>query len=277
MLLRNTMIKYMEAQSPEGGDGGGGETPVKSEEQVPVVEETKVELPEGNQDAKTPEEATAKEKDEPTPEAEDKSTLGQVTSLVEAAGLSMKDVAELAKANDGSIDLETMVALKEKHGDAVAGLIAEQIKGIHASRKAEADKRDNAVYDQVKETLKDFTSDPEQTGESMWGELAGWAKENVSNEHRVDINKLLAQGGLAAKLAVQELTTAFKESLGNQEFQEAELLEADTTSKQIGGDISKSDYVRELRALEAKGHKYGSSAEIAKLDNRRAKSIARGL
>lgn len=271
---------YMAEES--GGDGtGGGDTPPK--------EDDKAKPPAGTGDEEQGDKPKDKPADKPEetnlpPKSEDKSTLGQVSNLVELAGLTMKEVAEYAKANDGKVDLETMVALKEKHGDAVAALIADQIKGIHTERTAAASKRDTEVFDQVKEAFKDITSDPEQTGESMWKELAEWTKAetdgkpNVSNEHRNEINAMLSQGGLAAKLAVQELTSAFKEANGQPEFQEAELLEADTAATSGGGkDISKNEYNMELNKLTAAGHDYSTSREVAALQARRQKSIQRGI
>ena len=272
MKFLNMTRVYM---SPETG----GEAPASTDtpvaevevEATPVVEPVKEVTPVEPTDTKLPEKEV------------DKSKLGQVTGLIEQSGLTMKEVAEYAKANNGDVDLDTMVALKEKHGDAIASLIADQIKDIHTTRTNEANARDRAVYDQVKEAFADITSDPEQTGESMWSELATWTKEetdgkpNVSTEHRNEINTMLAQGGLAAKLAVQELTSAFKESLGSQDFQEAELLEADQAAQATGGGtITKQDYTMELRKLEAAGHVYGQSSEIKKLDARRMKSIQRG-
>ena len=265
--------------SPEEGgeEGGGGDVtpPEGKPEQKPEVippEQKPSEKP-----TEKPEQIKEKKSDALPEKEVDKSKLGQVTGLIEKAGLSMKEVAEYAKANDGAVDLETLVALKDKHGDAVATLIADQIKGIHTERTEAANKRDTEVFDQVKEAFKDITSDPEQTGESMWAELATWSKENINNEHRSDINKMLAQGGLPAKLAVQELTTAFKESLGTQEFQQAALLEGDQTPTSNDKNISKHEYNMELNKLTNAGHQYGESREIASLDARRMKSIQRGF
>jgi hypothetical protein len=255
-----------------GGDGGGGGattpevTPVEPVT-TPVTEVT----------TETVTEETSKVKEALPEKSEDNSKLGQVSSLVEKAGLDMKKLAEYAKANDGKVDLETMVALKDKHGDAVAELIANQIKDIHTERSKAATDRDNAIYDQVKDAFKDITSDPEQSGESMWQELATWSKEHVSNEDRIEINKLLSQGGLAAKLAVQELTTAFKEHIGKQEFQDAELISGESVAQTSDGGISKHEYNTELNKLTQAGHQYGESREIAALDARRMKSINRGI
>ena len=163
MKFLNMTRVYM---SPETG----GEAPASTDapvaevevEATPVVEPVKEVTPVEPTDTKLPEKEV------------DKSKLGQVTGLIEQSGLTMKEVAEYAKANNGDVDLDTMVALKEKHGDAIASLIADQIKDIHTTRTNEANARDRAVYDQVKEAFADITSDPEQTGESMWQELANW-------------------------------------------------------------------------------------------------------
>lgn len=264
MKFLNMRRIYMavETAGEVGGSGAPAPTPV-AESAAPV------EQPE----AKPAEKPTEVKPTESPEKVVDKSKLSRVSGLVEAAGLTMKEVAEYAKSNDGKVDFDTHVALVEKHGEAVADLIVEQIKGIHTERSAEASKRDQAVFDQVAEAFEGITT---QTGEETWKELAGWAKENVSDEHRAEINKLLAQGGFAAKLAVQELTTAFKEAQGNREFQDAELLEADVPAKGDNGLITKSDYNRELNKLLSAGHVYGESSEIKKLDTRRTKSIHSG-
>ena len=275
-MIFNRFTRTFMSPEEAGQSGGGGEpAPTETPVETPVTETPA----EPSKSEETPEPTKTEPTESTLPEKEvDKSKLEQVTGLVEQAGLDMVAIAEYAKANDGSVDLDTMVALKEKHGEAIASLISDQIKGIHKERLDEANQRDNEVYDQVKDAFKDITSDPNQTGESMWTELSGWAKDNVSNEHRADINKLLAQGGLAAKLAVQELTTAFKESLGNTEFQEAALLDGDATATSGGGkDISKHEYTTELNRLLKSGHQYGQSREIAALDARRTKSIQRGI
>lgn len=257
----------------QGGEvsGGGGEAPAT---ETPNETQT-TDLPEGEPESKPePKKEPAKDsKQEAPPKSQTDEKLGKVSGLVEQAGLTMKEVAAIAKANDGKLDLTTMVALTEKHGEAVAGLIADQIKDIHTQRTSEAKLRDKEIFDQVAEAFKDTT---EQSGEETWKELAGWAKDNIPTETRAEINKLLAQGGLAAKLAVQELTVAFKESQATAEFQDADLLEADTTPKTSGGMLSKQDYNRELNKLLAAGHDYDHSADIARLNARRTKSIKSG-
>ncbi len=238
-------------------------------------------LPEGTTDvSEAPEDSTKpEESNKNSTEVKEniKTNLSQVSGLIEKAGLTMQEVAEYAKANEGKVDLDTLVALNETHGEAVASLIVDNIKSIHTERLEAANQRDTEIFNQAKELLSDVSSDPEQTGESIWKELATWSKDNISNENRTEINKLLAQGGLAAKLAVQELTTAFKESLGTTEFQEAALLDGDSKAISNNQDISKNEYNLELNKLLDSGHNYDESREVAALRVRRTKSLQRGI
>jgi hypothetical protein len=139
--------KYM---APEGeNEGGGGDKVV--EPVVETVVEPVVEL-EGkpSEKEKVVEKPTVeKVEDDVSEEKPAKSRLSQVSGLVEQSGLDMKEVAEYAKANSGEVDLDTMVALKDKHGEGVASLIADQIKSLHKTSLEKASARDNEVYKQV--------------------------------------------------------------------------------------------------------------------------------
>lgn len=208
------------------------------------------------------------------PEIDTTSKLSKLSTLIESAGLSMVDVAKLAKENNGQVDTATLAKLVEKHGEAVATLLADQVTNLYNSKVKEAESRDNAIYDQVKEAFEGVT---EQSGAETWKELSTWAQGNVTPEHQNDLNQLLAQGGLAAKLAVQELVTAFKESQDTTEYQDAKLLTPDNLGRDTSALISKFEYNSKLNELLAKGHVYGQSQEIARLDAQRQKSIARGI
>ena len=275
MLFRNKAIKYY---SPEEGaePKGGGAAPTPAPEAAPPAEETPPAEEKPPVEAATLEEGEPEPKKEEPKKEEDTSNLGKVKELLEKAGLDLKEVAAKVKANDGQIDLDTMIKLKEEHGDAVASLVAEQIKGIHKEQSEAAAKRDQEVYDFVLEAF-DGQVEEGSTGKDVWDDLAAWAKDNVSNEHRNELNKLLGQGGLAAKLAAQELANAYKEANQVRDTQEADLLEGDSSaSAGDSGHISKSDYTRELNALLDAGHVYGQSREIARLDARRSKSLQAG-
>lgn len=197
----------------------------------------------------------------------------QVEKLITEAGLNASDVARIVTENDGKATPELIKALADKHGDAVAAVVAEQLSGFHNANKEKANKRDQAIFDQVQEAFKGVT---EQGGKDTWNELAGWAKENIPNDERKEINELLAQGGIAAKYAVDDLVSRFKSS--EQFSQPADLITGDATPNDFGvKPLSKAEYVSELRKLEAKGHVYGQSQEMAALDKRRTAGMQRGI
>lgn len=215
-------------------------------------------------------------KPEPTEEVKlDKSVLSQVEGLLKDAGLSPSEVATVVTKENGEITPDILKALADKHGDAVASLVADKLQGFHEQTKTEANKRDKAVFDQVQEAFKGIT---EQSGEESWKELSAWAKENVPNAERKEINALLKQGGKAAQYAVQDLISQFKNS--DTYEQPAELLDGDSLGDDTfggGKPLDKAGYDRELRKLLNEGHVYGQSPEIAALDRRRLKAINRGI
>lgn len=197
----------------------------------------------------------------------------QVEKLITEAGLNAQDVARIVTENDGKATPELIKALADKHGDAVASIVAEQLSGFHTANKNKAAQRDQAIYDQVQEAFKGVT---EQGGKETWAELAGWAKQNIPNEERKEINKLLAQGGIAAKYAVDDLVSRFKSS--ESFVQSADLMSGDATPNDYGvKPLSKAEYTMKLRELEAKGHIYGQSQEMAALDKRRMAGMQRGI
>lgn len=201
-----------------------------------------------------------------------KDTLTQVQGFLESAGLVPSEIAK-EFTGKGELSIESMAKLVEKHGESVAGLIVGQLKGLHEKSMAQAKERDSQVFTQVEEAFKGIT---EQGGEETWQELATWAKTNVPNEARSELNGMLAKGGLQAKLAVDYLISTFKSS---ESFsQPAELLGADKVSASFGsGPLSKTEYQKELDVLLAKGHDYNTSPEIRKLDQRRMKGMSIGM
>lgn len=284
----------MNSESGEGGAGGSnGGNPAPTSKELespnedwkdnpqldangnpvsnkPPVEEPSKEAPAAQPDGDKPKDTSNQEQktyDLSTP------VVQQVESLIKEAGLDVQDVAKNVNDNDGKATPELIKALADKHGDAVAAVVAEQLAGFHESRKNLDNKRNQQIYDQVQEA---FTGVTEQSGQETWTELAGWAKENIPNEERKEINKLLAQGGIATKYAIQDLVSRFKSS---ESFtQSADLITGDNTANDFGvKPLSKTEYVSELRKLEAKGHVYGQSQEMAALDKRRNAGIQRGI
>lgn len=202
-----------------------------------------------------------------------KDKVNKLQSLVSDAGLTPADVAKEVTDNDGEVSPETLKALVDKHGEAVGTLIAEKLGTLHNENVQAAQSRDKAVFDQVAEAFQGAT---DQSGEESWKELAGWAKENISNEERQEINDLLGKGGIASKLAVQYVVDSFKNS---DDFTQPAVLETgeDTPQDFSSGAIDRSTYVRELDKLLEAGHDYGSSPEVRKLESRRQKGIKRGI
>lgn len=197
----------------------------------------------------------------------------QVQPLLEAAGLVPSEVAEIVTKGDGKVTIEIMQKLVEKHGEGVASLIKDKLEGLHQSHQAVSKAADTKVFNQVEAAFKGVT---EQSGSDTFKELATWAKTNLPVADRQEINGLLSQGGKAAELAINSLIQSFKSS-DSFIAQPAKLLSADGTSGEYGGKpLDKAGYSRELRKLMDSGHNYDTSPEIASLNSRRTKSLARG-
>ena len=196
----------------------------------------------------------------------------QVEKLLVEAGLDVAEVAKQMNNDSGSVSPELIKAVSEKHGEAVASIVLSQLQTLYTQNKNAATKQDAEVFSQVQEAFKGTT---EQSGEETWKELSGWAKDNVKPDERKEINALLKQGGLAAKLAVQELITAFKGT--SQETQQADLLSGDTVTSSTTVPLSRREYTMELDKLLNSGHVYGESQKIAALDKRRAAGTRRNI
>lgn len=215
----------------------------------------------------------------PEGEGEPKSTevtqkeIDGVVGFVEEAGLDMRQVVQEVNENGGKVTPEILKALEEKHGVNVAKLIADQISALHDKRVEQRRQADKAVFDQVQEAFKGTT---DQSGEETWKELAAWAEGNIENADRAELNTLLSGGGLGAKLAVQELISAFKSS--PQYTQPIDLVSGSATgSTAKDGFITRKEYTDKLDELLRKGHNYNTSPEIKRLEAQRTRSIANGI
>lgn len=197
----------------------------------------------------------------------------QVGDMLKDAGVNPTQARDAVAANGGNCTPEIFQALAAKHGEGMAGLLASQMTQLHSAGVDKAKAHDQAVYTQVQEAFKGTT---EQTGEQTWGELQGWARENISKEDQAELNKALKQGGFVTKLAVQELVKAFQES--GDFSQEMVGVEGDNLpAASAGGDITRQEYNVELDALLAKGHDYNNSKEVKALQARRARSASRNI
>lgn len=196
----------------------------------------------------------------------------QLGSMLSDAGIDPLKARDAITANEGKCTPEIYAALEAKHGAGLASLLAGQMSQLHDAGVAKSNAQDAAVYTQVAEAFKGIT---EQTGEQTWTELAGWAKDNIEDGQRKQINAAIAQGGFVAQLAVQELVNAFQQS--GDYGQEMQGLEGDNVpAAPKGGDLTRQEYTVALDALLAKGHVYGKSQEISTLDARRTRSAQRG-
>lgn len=214
------------------------------------------------------------EKTDDTKSIFDTPVVKQVESLLNDAGLNPQEVTQAIMDNDGKLTPALAKQLVEKHGEAVASIVSDQLTKFHTESKNKASERDNAVYSQVEAAFKDVT---QQSGSETWKELSGWAKENVPNDERKEINKLLQQGGIAAKYAIDDLVSRFKSS--DSFVQSAELVSGDNFAADNSGlaPLSKAEYTRKFRELESQGHVYGQSTELDKLDRQRTAGMQRGI
>lgn len=261
--------KLMEEAGADGAAGGGGEpTPKAAQEKAPTKEEPKKVEPTKVEPTKV--EPT---KEKPSGVTYTDPVAKQVSDMLTSAGLDSAKSRDAITANNGQCTPEIFAALVEKHGEGMATLLSNQMTQIHTASVDKATEQDKAIYSQVADAFKGVT---EQSGEQTWGELSTWAKENVSNEDRKELNAVIAQGGMGAKLAVQELVNLFQQS--GSYSQEMVGLEGDNVpNAAAGGDLSRNEYNTQLDALLAKGHDYNTSKEVAALQARRARSAQRSL
>lgn len=201
------------------------------------------------------------------------SAAQQLAEMVTQAGMNPSEVLKAVQSNNGVATPEIYAALQAKHGEGMAALLTGQMTQLHEDTVTKSTAADKAIFDQV---AKSFEGVTKQTGEETFKELASWAKTNLEDTKVTELNALIKQGGMAAQLAIQELTTAFQSS--GDYTQPAKLLAGDATpTKGTGGDLTRHEHNEEVRKLLAKGHRHGTSKEIAALGIRRTKSMQRGI
>ena len=201
-----------------------------------------------------------------------KDVVAQVGALVTEAGLKPEEVAKIVSENNGDLTPALFQSLVEKHGEGLTAIIADNLKNFNTDAVEKANENDNAVFDRVAKAFEGVT---EQSGEESWKELSAWAKDNIPNEERAEINKLLQAGGLSAEFAVDHLVKKFQSD--SSYSQSASLETADGVADSAGlAMVDKAEYDRELRKLLNEGHDYNTSKDIAQLRRRREKAIRRG-
>lgn len=254
------MAKFYMAEAPaEGG------SPVEA---TPAVEPVKEPAPSPTVEPKVEKEV----KPVPSLNYSDTATK-QVGTMMADAGIDPAKARDAVAANGGNCTPEIYAALSAKHGEGMASLLSGQMSKLHEASVEKNTAADTSVFNQVQEAFKGVT---EQTGEKTFGELAGWAKENIPNDQRKELNEAISQGGFVAKLAVQELVSAFQQS--GDYSQEMVGVEGDNVpNAPKGGDLTRQEYNEQLDALISKGHQYGQSMEMKALDARRTRSAKRGI
>ena len=260
MLILNMLNVYMEEAGPDGAASGGQPTPpaaVAPEVATPVT-------PPATPEVVKPTVTNINYKDPASKQASD---------MLVAAGVDPLQARDAITANGGQCTPEIYAALQAKHGEGMAGLLANQMAQLHAAGVEKGNQQDAAVYTQVEKAFEGVT---EQGGKETWAELSSWAKENIDNDQRKQLNAAIAQGGFVAQLAVQELVNAFQES--GEYSQDMKGLEGDNVpSATKGGDLTRQEYGTELDALLEKGHDYNTSKEVKALQARRTRSAGRGI
>lgn len=236
----------------------------------------------GNPKADTSSKDETKPKEEPatTKEPEQKDTtdwsklegVKKLEKFLTEAGLTPSQVTKDVMANEGKITPELLKTLEDKYGAGVAALITDQVVDLYKRGEEAAKAVETAIFTQVAEAFKDVT---QQDGAETFKELSAWAKENVANETRAELNKMLAVGGLQATLAINYLVGEFKGKVSVDT--PASLVTADTVSQAASiVPITRQQYRNELDKLMAKGHSE-SSPEVMKLNRARELGMKRGI
>lgn len=211
----------------------------------------------------------------PTEDTTDWSQLEGVKKLekfLTDAGLKPSDVTRDVINNGGKITPELLKSLEDKYGAGVAALITDQVLDLYQRGQERVKAEETAIFSLVADEFKDIT---QQDGSATFEELKVWAKENVDNEKRKELNKLLSAGGFQAELAIKYLAATFK---GASTFSTpAALLSADSVSQTSTlVPITREQYRNELDKLLAKGHS-DSSPEVQKLHRARELGMKRKI
>lgn len=255
-------------------------TPIHVKEPVvePVIEENpnppevKEEQPAnqgGDPDGDTPPE---KDVEDPAPKPVDLSNENQqVADMVVEAGLDAKELRTAITENGGVLPLVAMKALVEKHGEAVAGLMASKLNGMYTNEQAAIADANTSLYAKFE---TEFEGIAEGTGKEAFDSAAAWARENMPKEDRAGLQELLRSPNKYVRdLGLNKLATAYKGA--DTYTQDATLELGDTTVTTNVTSLSKQAYQIELNALMGKGYSY-ESPEVRQLQNRRTAAMKKG-
>lgn len=193
----------------------------------------------------------------------------QVEGFLTTAKVSVdqveQEIAVLGKVSDG-----TRKALVDKHGEATANLVLNQIDGLAAESKKQAAALQQLQLDTVAEAFKGVT---EQSPQESWNELVGWARTNIDKDTRAQLNAMLKQGSFQAKQAIDYMINELRTKTGTD--QQGTFLGGEAAGGSDTSDlITASEYSRQLEVLVQK-HGY-NSPQVQALGAKREASRKRG-
>jgi len=200
-------------------------------------------------------------------------SLAKLEKFLTEASLKPSDVSRILAENGGKLTPEALKALEDKHGVGVAALLADQLKQVHTDMLKQVDARDKQVFKLLEAEFEGITT---QSGEATFKELKQWAEKALPNAERTELNGLLQKGGLSAQLAIKYLSSTFKEQ-ADITIPAGLVTNASVPAPKGVQALTRSEYNTKLRELEAKGHVYGQSKEMAQLDAQRQAGIKRGI
>jgi hypothetical protein len=113
----------------------------------------------------------------------------------------------------------------------------------------------------------------EAGGEVEWQAIQKWAGANATPEEKAQINKMLGEGGVAAKSAIKYLVDVYNKANNVVKEPLNPLANAGANAPSSNGPLSSSEYVKEVAALNRKlGGRMEDSKEYSTLQQRRLAS-----
>lgn len=187
-----------------------------------------------------------------------------VLSELQEAGISTEDAKALIydplleHGDPTKIDRDALI---EKVGKARANLVMAGIENYVGRNNAAAEEAVGIVYETA-------------GGKEGWEKVAAWARENVSDKDRADLNALMDQGGRKASFAASEYVRMHNEAEGTTSVGRGETLEGDAKAGDVGEAISRVEYAERMEKAHRLGPKPG---EIAAIQRARERGRKKGL
>lgn len=180
------------------------------------------------------------------------------------AGISTDHVAaEMQKF--GKLSEMTTALLRQAHGEH-ADLIIANVEHTHTQLAAQEAKAESEAHGIVAELLG---VDAAQGGAEM-SKVVSWAVNSLPENEVAELAELIDRGGIASKLALQQLVTGY--SQGNS--QPANLVAGDVRTNTNAVHMTRDEYNRQRFEIE---DKFGyNSQQMVALQNQRTQAINNG-